>query len=166
MEIATEKAGFEPDFAYLVFKNGVHDLVDFYAQDLDDKMVEIVKAKKIKSTTESVHVALFERIKLLSKNKTTAKKTGSFLMLPTNCVFSANLVWRTADRIWKDIVKDKSIDFNYYTKRGLLCTIYTSTTVYYLGDDDLTLKNTEDFLARRLKDVVVMGQTIGKFLRG
>ena len=164
MEMATEKAGFEADFCYLVFKNGVHDLVDFYAHNLDDQMVEIIKNKKIKSTTEKVKFALFERIKLLSKNKTTAKKTASFLMMPQNAMFSSRLVWRTSDRIWKDIVKDKSIDFNYYSKRTLLCAVYTSTIVYYLGDDDLTLKNTEEFLERRLSNVATFGKTIGKII--
>jgi len=163
MEAASVKAGFEPDFCYLLFKNGVHDLVDLYAENLDDRMVEKAKNSKIKSITQLVKLALFERIKLLSKNKTTAKKTSSFLMLPNNLLFSSKLVWRTADRIWKDIVNDKSIDFNYYSKRTLLCSVYTSTTIYYLGDDDITLKNTEDFLDRRLGNVASFGKFMSKF---
>ena len=162
MENDTEKAGFDSNTCFLLFKNGVSDLVDFYANQLDDRMVDLTSKQNIKSITQKVKFALFERIKLLSKNKTTAKKTSNFLLLPQNYFLSSNLVWRTSDRIWKDIVNDKSIDFNYYTKRTLLCSIYTASIIYYLGDDDITLKNTEDFLDRRLKDIANLGKTIGK----
>ena len=39
METASLKSGFDSNACYLFFKNGVSDLIDFYAEQLDDKMV-------------------------------------------------------------------------------------------------------------------------------
>ena len=49
---------------------------------------------------------------------------------------------------------DTSADFNYYTKRGLLTPVYTTTLLYWLNDDSEGFENTWGFLDRRIADVL------------
>ena len=43
-------------------------------------------------------------------------------------------------------------------KRIILSGVYTSTLLFWINDESNELKNTEDFLDRRLKDVLKIGK--------
>jgi ubiquinone biosynthesis protein COQ9 len=84
-----------------------------------------------------------------------------FYMIPSNYNVFLETTWSSADNIWKNI-GDKSTDFNYYTKRLILSTVYKSTLCYYLRDKSKSYKNTLDFLDNAIEKVM----TIGKIKRG
>ncbi|MBM3515680.1 MAG: COQ9 family protein, partial [Alphaproteobacteria bacterium] len=65
----------------------------------------------------------------------------------------AEALYRTVDAIWR-AVGDKSIDFNFYTKRALLAAVYGSTLLYWLDDRSNNCANTWAFLDRRIADVM------------
>jgi ubiquinone biosynthesis protein COQ9 len=65
----------------------------------------------------------------------------------------AKLIWGTADRIWTGL-GDGSRDINWYTKRATLAGVYSSTVLYWLGDDSLDNQATWAFLDRRIDDVM------------
>ena len=56
--------------------------------------------------------------------------------------------YRTIDAIWR-AAGDRSVDFNFYTKRGLLAAVYGATVLYWLDDRSEGNKATLDFLDRR-----------------
>ena len=52
---------------------------------------------------------------------------------------------------------DTATDWNHYSKRALLATVYTSTVLYWLsdeGDDEGDFPDTWGFLDRRISDVL------------
>ena len=51
---------------------------------------------------------------------------------------------------------DRSTDFNFYTKRGLLAGVYAATTLYWLDDRSPGFEATQAFLDRRLADVMAI----------
>jgi ubiquinone biosynthesis protein COQ9 len=55
--------------------------------------------------------------------------------------------------IWRAI-GDTSTDFNFYTKRGLLSGVLTSTMIYWFGDNSEGNDETWKFLDRRIADVM------------
>jgi ubiquinone biosynthesis protein COQ9 len=59
----------------------------------------------------------------------------------------------TCDEIWY-AAGDRSVDFNYYTKRGLLAPVYASTVLYWLADTSEGSTDTWGFLDRRIADVL------------
>jgi ubiquinone biosynthesis protein COQ9 len=65
----------------------------------------------------------------------------------------AKLVWGTADEIW-EALGDTSDDINWYTKRATLSGVYSSTVLYWLGDDSPDHSATWAFLDRRIDDVM------------
>jgi len=59
------------------------------------------------------------------------KKTYFTIILPRYSKISSLLLFKTVDQMWF-IAGDKSTDFNYYSKRLILATIYSSTVLYFL----------------------------------
>jgi ubiquinone biosynthesis protein COQ9 len=52
---------------------------------------------------------------------------------------------------------DRSADWNHYTKRGLLASVYSTTLLYWMsdgGDDEGDFPETWAFLDRRISDVL------------
>jgi ubiquinone biosynthesis protein COQ9 len=65
------------------------------------------------------------------------------------------LLYRTVDAIWY-AAGDRSTDFNFYTKRGLLAAVHAATTLYWLDDRSEGGADTAAFLDRRLTEVMAI----------
>ena len=65
------------------------------------------------------------------------------------------------DRIWT-VLGDTARDFNWYSKRATLSGVYSSTVLYWLGDDSLDHQATWEFLDRRIEDVMRFEKTKAK----
>jgi ubiquinone biosynthesis protein COQ9 len=63
--------------------------------------------------------------------------------------------YKTVDAIWR-AAGDKSTDFNFYTKRGLLAAVYGATMLYWLDDRSPDCVDTDAFLERRLSDAMAV----------
>ena len=74
---------------------------------------------------------------------------------------AAKCLYRTVDAIWY-AAGDTSTDYNFYTKRGLLAGVYSSTVLYWLNDDSEGAVATWAFLDRRIADVMKVPKLIGK----
>ena len=80
--------------------------------------------------------------------------------MPQHIFFGKKLAWRTVDSIWTNIAMDKSTDFNYYTKRGLLLCVYNLASLYWISDESVDFADTKDFIVRRLDDTVTIGKKV------
>ena len=65
----------------------------------------------------------------------------------------ARAIGSTADHIWRAL-GDTSEDYNWYTKRATLSGVYSSTVLFWLGDDSLDHHATWEFLDRRIDDIM------------
>ncbi len=148
----------ELNFSKQEFKNhfpkGIRDLVKYYLEDSDNKMV--LKYKKNKNTNSPIHLKIKEMILIKlqqSQNqKDVVRKTLFWLGLPKNSKIALMSLYNTVDLIWRE-AGDRSTDFNFYSKRAILSSVYSSTLLAFLGDNNPDLDKTEKFLDRRLKDV-------------
>src|SRR6056297_3413800 len=73
----------------------------------------------------------------------------------------ARAVWNTCDRIWTAL-GDRSDDVNWYTQRATLAGVYSSTVLYWLGDERDGAAATWEFLDRRIEDVMRIETGKGK----
>ena len=69
---------------------------------------------------------------------------------------------RTVDKMWR-AAGDKSVDFNFYTKRALLAGVYSSTTLFWLNDHSTGFSETWHFLDRRINDVMRLQKVRSKY---
>ncbi|KAF2088671.1 ubiquinone biosynthesis protein COQ9 [Saccharata proteae CBS 121410] len=73
---------------------------------------------------------------------------------------------KLADEIWY-LSGDTSVDSSWYTKRGSLSTIYSTTEVFMTQDQSTDFKDTERFLDSRLEDLRTAGMAasgVGEWL--
>ena len=80
---------------------------------------------------------------------------------PRNVPTAVEQLAHITDDIWH-AAGDKSTDYNWYTKRGLLAGVYTATELYMLTDYSPGFAETWDVLDRRLKDVMTIGRVMGQ----
>ncbi len=94
------------------------------------------------------------RLELFRLHREAARRVATFLALPGHRGAVLRLTWKTVDAIWSAAGDHSSHDFSYYTKRGLLAPVYITTVLYWLADDSDGLKDTWDYLDRRIADVL------------
>ena len=141
------------------FENDLVNTIKAFNDYLDDKMEDsFSKTKKNKQRTpEKIKSLILNRIAASLDFKDGIVSSLGFMSLPQNSKPSLKMLYNTCDRIWR-VSGDQSTDFSFYTKRLILSGVYSSTLMYWIQDDTGDLKNTEDFLNRRLEDVSKIGK--------
>ena len=76
-----------------------------------------------------------------------------FLLRPGNIFMSIKMLHQNSDFIWK-LAGDKSNDFNYYSKRGLLSMVYLATLIYWLKDKSNKGIGTKNFISKSVDGIV------------
>jgi len=82
------------------------------------------------------------------------------MSLAGNITASTAELGRLVDEIWY-LAGDVSVDTSWYTKRGLLAGVYASAEVFMSQDRSVGFKETENFVDRRLQDVMRVGGAAG-----
>ena len=81
------------------------------------------------------------------------RRALAILAMPQNLPLALRISWRSADLMWR-LAGDTSTDFNHYTKRMTLGTVYCSTLINWLDDQSEGWTDTAAFLDRRIDDVM------------
>jgi len=155
LEIAGEEAGAGRATLSRLFPRGPLSLLEVFSEACDAEMErELAKAKLARmKVREKITLAVKTRIAVLRPHKEAARRAGAFLSLPPNAATAARLLYRTVDSIWRAI-GDTSTDFNFYTKRAILAGVYSTTLMRWFNDDSEDEVATEEFLARRIENVM------------
>lgn len=67
-----------------------------------------------------------------------------------------------SDEIWY-LAGDTAVDFSWYTKRASLAGVYASSEMFMTTDTSKDFAATEEFVDRRLKDIQLLGGSVGGF---
>ncbi|WP_435257437.1 COQ9 family protein [Thioclava sp. FR2] len=147
-------SGVDAALAKALFPRGGLDLAIAYHRRGDTLMREALAKTDLSSMRFRDRVAHAVRLRIEAVEDREAVRRGTTLFaLPLHAAEGARLIWGTADAIW-DALGDASRDLNWYTKRATLSGVYSSTVLYWLGDDSLGHQATWDFLDRRIEDVM------------
>jgi ubiquinone biosynthesis protein COQ9 len=148
------EAGVDPVVARALFPRGAVDLAVAYHKRGDDRMVQLLQATDLSDMRFRDRVALAIRLRIEAAEDREAVRRGTTLFaLPHHAADGARLIWGTADAIWTAL-GDTSTDINWYTKRATLSGVYSSTVLYWLGDESLDNEATWAFVDRRIEDVM------------
>lgn len=152
---AAGRARVDPDVARLAFPGGGRDMVDAWFAHIDAQMglrqpTEKLAEMKIRQRI----IALVEtRLDLVAPHREALRRALALLALPTNIAFAARLGWRAADAMWR-LAGDTATDYNHYSKRAILGSVYGATLAVFLNDDSDDHADTKAFLARRIDGVM------------
>ena len=138
-----------------IFPGGARDAIRAFSRGVDRRMVETVSGTDLEALRihERVALAAEARFEILQPHREAVRRGLSFLALPQNALLGTRLLYKTVDDIWY-AVGDRSPDFSFYTKRGLLAGVIASTTLFWLDDDSEDRLETSAFLHRRLAEVM------------
>ncbi|XP_012284179.1 ubiquinone biosynthesis protein COQ9, mitochondrial isoform X2 [Orussus abietinus] len=152
-----------PGIIHGMFSNGGVELVQhFYStcnMKLNKMLMDDIRAiqddpsKKRKDPEKQVCDALKSRLKMLIPYKKTWPQAMALMALPPNVPTSlANILTLVDDICYH--AGDRSVDFNWYTRRVALAGIYKATELYMLQDKSENHKETWKFLERRIEDAI------------
>lgn len=152
---AAKEAGADSAAAIAAFPGGVRDALRYWSERLDAAMAARMTGPEFAGLKirEKVAFAVRARLDAMRPHKEAARRAAALLALPPYGIFGAKLAWRTADAIWRGL-GDTSTDFNFYSKRGILVGVWTSTFARWLADDAEDEAATKAFLDARIENVM------------
>ena len=128
-------------------------------EDLDKNFLKETKSNinKITKTNDKISFLLNKRFQLEARNKNLIKKIFIHLIRNNNSNKVLNYIYSVADIIWK-ISSDRSVDFNYYTKRLILSSVYLKILILIFYRDNLTDKDIEVEIQKSLEHIKLVSQ--------
>ena len=133
-------------------------------EDLDKNFLKETKSNinKITKTNDKISFLLNKRFQLEARNKNLIKKIFIHLIRNNNSNKVLNYIYSVADITWK-ISSDRSVDFNYYTKRLILSSVYLKILILIFYRDNLTDKDIEVEIQKSLEHIKLVSQFKIKF---
>ena len=135
-----------------------------FFEDLDKKFLKEIKSKinKISKTNEKISVLLNKRFQIERKNKELIKTFLIHLIKNNSTNKVLNYIYSVSDIIWK-YSNDRSVDFNYYTKRLVLSSVYLKILMLTFYNENLTHKDIDKEIQKTLEHVRKISQLKIKF---
>ncbi|WP_293944685.1 COQ9 family protein [Sphingomonas sp.] len=151
---AAASLGVDPAVARLAFPKGPAEMIAAYVEAIDDALTASFSGEAIAAmrVSQRIRAILIKRFELMSTAKEAIRTALAILALPQNIPSAARLGWRSADTMWR-LAGDTATDFNHYSKRAILASIYTATLLVWLDDASEGQADTIAFLDRRLAGV-------------
>ena len=161
--LAINDSGVDVGLAVQAAPRGAIDLAVAFHRQGDESMLTTHEKSDIINLRYSEKVAqmVWFRIEALKAHKEAVRRSIILFALPSNLNEGGKLIWNTVDCMW-NALEDTSTDSNWYTKRATLSAVYSSTILFWLGDESLGSKDTWDFLDRRIKNVMAFEKTKAK----
>ena len=154
---AVADLGLDMDTAKAVAPRRGLDLAVMFHKAGDAEMVAAIEAQDLSALRyrDRVIACVRKRIEIAGADREAVRRGATLFALPFNAPEGAKLVWGTADAIW-NVLGDSSEDYNWYSKRTILSGVYSSTVLFWLGDDSEESGRTWEFLDRRIDDVMTI----------
>lgn len=155
LEAAAEAAGLERAAAHRLFPAGPSDAVAHFRRLADRLMIADLAARDLAEMKVRERIATGVRLHLerWTPHREAIRAALAVSPLPAYAGDSLRGWYGTIDAIWR-AAGDRSTDYNFYTKRGLLAGVYAATLLYWLNDRSEGCAATWDFLDRRIADVL------------
>jgi ubiquinone biosynthesis protein COQ9 len=157
MRAAAARAGIDIGDLPLLFPGGPRDVAAWFSAWADRQTAEALKGRRIGTMKirERIATGVLTRLEILLPHREAVRRSLSLFASPLNLPLGARLLYDTVDTLWH-AAGDRSTDFSFYTKRGLLAGVYAATTLYWLDDRAEGAAATVAFLDRRLAEVLAI----------
>jgi ubiquinone biosynthesis protein COQ9 len=142
------------------------ELIELQSIAVDDEMIRCLSEQGggTMRIRDRITFTVRLRLELAAREKEAVRRAVTYLALPQNMLVGTRLLYLSVDAIWR-AVGDTSTDWNFYSKRGLLAGVYTSTVLFWLQDESPESEETWAFLDRRIADVMKVPQVTARLSR-
>jgi len=163
--MAANQMGADVDVARLAFKGGPIDMVFAWIEAVDIAMAaafpeDVIAPMKIR---ERIRALVQFRLDAVAGQEEALRRALAIMALPQNVAQSTRRGWRSADLMWR-LAGDTATDYNHYTKRAILASIYAATVAVFVDDASEGKAETRAFLDRRIDGVMKFEKVKAKWL--
>ncbi len=168
---ASDEAAVDHDIAKLAFETSdikgslAMQLVQSWIGYVDDEMARILTPEKLSAMKirERITALLITRLEIAGPHREAQRRAISVMALPGNIRLGMKIGWNSADIMWK-LAGDTATDYNHYTKRAILSSIYTAILMCFINDDSENFAETRAFVDRRIDNVMQFEKAKAGFL--
>lgn len=155
LERGAADAGSAASEVDVLFPEGPRAAVRHWLDLADRMMIADLEEVDLEALRIRDRIALLVRTRLerWTPHREAVRRALSLSVFPGYAEDSLRSGWSTVDAMWR-AAGDRATDFNYYTKRGLLGAVYSSTLLVWLDDTSEDCADTWAFLDRRIADVM------------
>jgi len=121
------------------------------------------KVKKINRTTLKIHSLLSHQLHKDLKHKDFFKKVFMFLSLEKNFPTILDYFFSMSSNMWS-VAGDTSTDINYYSKRVILCTVYSKIFIKLITVHNYDASMIEEDIHNKLNKVKKFNELKSKIL--
>lgn len=150
-----DDAGLSSADVDVLFPDGPRAAVRHWLALADRLMIEDLAEIDLDTLRIRDRIALMVRTRLerWTPHREAVSRALSLSVKPGYAEDSVRSGYATVDAMWR-AAGDRSTDYNFYTKRGLLAAVYTSTLLVWLDDKSDGCTDTWAFLDRRIANVM------------
>ena len=138
------------------FPLGLRDLTAFFiARSLENISIpneDQYEHLKTQDRLEEILMSYFNQF----NDKLVVSKLVNFLKTYESMAVAPESIYHISDKFWR-LIDDKSIDFNYYTKRFILMSVIVPATLFWLNDESLDNTKTKDYMKKCFKRSMKIG---------
>ncbi len=162
-----ERLGVDPKVAAFAFKDGAMAMIDAWFASIDARMLEALPPAELATLKirERITTLVEARLKLLAPNREALRRAQAIMAMPANTPQAIKLGWRAADFMWR-VAGDTATDYNHYSKRAILGSVYAATLIVFVGDESEGWADTRAFLARRIEGIMRFEKAKARFASG
>lgn len=142
-----------------------------FLEDFEKNITEIA----INSIDFSEYTRVSDKIYIITKHRLLEYRKiknfrifimelNKFYMQYENLMYGIKNFYDFSNLAWSAI-GDNSTDFNYYSKRLILKSIYVATLNYFIKDHSIMSNNTFIFLKHRINNALSAGSVKGKIIK-
>eukprot|EP00963_Diacronema_lutheri_P013021 scaffold2195_cov333-Pavlova_lutheri.AAC.6 len=157
---AANDLGLSPSVGGMLERGDV-ELIEYFLDKCNRQLVQDLNAMeeelKEMRIRDKIKTAVKIRLEMLQPYVNVWPQALAILAQPRNVPGAVSKMAKMVDDIWI-VAGDTSEDYNWYTKRGLLAGLYSSTELYMLTDTSPHFEDTWKFLDRRIEDIMVAGK--------
>ena len=135
----------------------------FLEQNKASIQKQSIKVKKINRTTLKIHSLLSHQLHQDLKHKDFFKKVFMFLSLEKNFPTILDYFFSMSSNMWS-VAGDTSTDINYYSKRVILCTVYSKIFIKLITVHNYDASMIEEDIHNELNKVKKFNELKSKIL--
>ncbi len=155
LDATAARLGIDPKVAAFAFKDGAMAMIAAWFASIDARMVEILPSEKLAAMKirDRITALVEARLALLAPDREALRRAQAIMALVPNGAQSLKLGWHAADVMWR-AAGDTATDYNHYTKRAILGSVYAATLLVFVADESEDWTETRAFLARRIDGIM------------
>ena len=156
----------DPDSAQFAFAGGAMAMIEAWVHSVDAAMAQALPAPQIAALKirERIRTLVQFRLDAVAHQKEALRRALAVMAMPQNVGRALQLGWHSADVMWR-LAGDTATDYNHYTKRLTLGSIYAATLAVYVDDTSPDNEQTRAFLERRIEGIMQFEKAKARLLK-